>query len=122
MGCERYDVHGGVEEPVGTAPILFGAVKRQIGIAQQHFRRPAIIMLTIPLVIIGAVLGLMVSRAFFSFTAILGIYSLIGIIINNGIVLIDKIDSDRAGGGDRDWELSDGAAPAPAPAASGGAP
>lgn len=62
------------------------------------FRRPAIIMLTIPLVIIGAVLGLFVSRAFLSFTAILGIYSLVGIIMNNGIVLIDRIDLERTRG------------------------
>ena len=37
------------------------------------FRRPAINMLTIPLVVIGAVLG---------------IYSLVGIIVNNGIMLL----------------------------------
>ncbi len=62
------------------------------------FRRPAIIMLTIPLVVIGAVMGLMISGAFFSFTALLGIYSLVGIIVNNGIVLIDRIDIERDGG------------------------
>ncbi len=61
-------------------------------------RRPAVIMLTIPLVVIGAVIGLSVSGAFFSFTAILGIYSLVGIIVNNGIVLIDRIDIEREGG------------------------
>lgn len=61
-------------------------------------RRPAIIMLTIPLVVIGAVMGLMLSNAFFSFTALLGIYSLVGIIVNNGIVLIDRIDIERATG------------------------
>jgi len=60
------------------------------------FRRPAIIMLTIPLVVIGAVLGLTVSGAFFSFTGLLGIYSLVGIIVNNGIVLIDRIDIERS--------------------------
>lgn len=59
------------------------------------FRRPAIIMLTIPLVIIGAVLGLLVSGAFFSFTAMLGIYSLAGMIVNNGIILIEQIDTGR---------------------------
>ncbi len=62
------------------------------------FLRPAIIMLTIPLVIIGAVLGLLVSGAFLSFTAILGIYSLAGMIVNNGIILIDKIDIGRGDG------------------------
>jgi len=59
------------------------------------FRRPAIILLTIPLVIIGAVIGLLTMNAFLSFTAILGLYSLAGIIVNNGIVLIDRIDVER---------------------------
>lgn len=71
------------------------------------FRRPAIIMLTIPLVVIGAVLGLMVSGAFFSFTGLLGIYSLVGIIVNNGIVLIDRIDIERAKGKTIDIALVD---------------
>jgi len=62
------------------------------------FRRPIIIMLTIPLVVIGAVVGLLISNAFLSFTAILGLYSLVGIIVNNGIVLIDRIDVERANG------------------------
>lgn len=62
------------------------------------FRRPAVIMLTVPLVFIGAVLGLMAGQAFFSFTALLGIYSLVGIIVNNGIVLIDRIDEEREEG------------------------
>jgi len=55
-------------------------------------------MLTIPLVVIGAVMGLMISGAFFSFTALLGIFSLFGIIVNNGIVLIDRIDIERDDG------------------------
>lgn len=62
------------------------------------FRRPLVIMLTIPLVLIGAVMGLLVANAFFSFTALLGIYSLVGIIVNNGIVLIDRIDFERGAG------------------------
>lgn len=61
-------------------------------------RRMGIIMLTVPLVLIGAVLGLLLSGAFLSFNAILGIFSLAGIIVNNGIVLIDTIDSEREQG------------------------
>ena len=61
-------------------------------------RRPTIILLTIPLTLIGAAAGLLITGAFFSFTAMLGLFSLAGIIINNGIVLIDRIDSERAKG------------------------
>lgn len=56
-------------------------------------RRSAVILLTIPLVFIGASLGLWAFSAFFDFTGMLGLFSLAGIIINNGIVLIDCIDS-----------------------------
>lgn len=62
------------------------------------FRRPLIIGLTIPLAFIGAVLGLLFSGAFFGFMAILGLLSLAGIIINNAIVLIDRIDIEAAAG------------------------
>ena len=64
------------------------------------FRRPLIILLTIPMAFVGAVLGLLVMKAEFGFMSILGLLSLAGIIINNGIVLIDRIDSERAAGKD----------------------
>ncbi|WP_417450606.1 efflux RND transporter permease subunit [Kordiimonas sp.] len=62
------------------------------------FRRPLIILLTIPLSFIGAVLGLVTLQATFGFMSILGLISLMGIIINNGIVLIDRIDQERSCG------------------------
>ncbi len=62
------------------------------------FRRPAIILLTIPMAFGGAIVGLLVMSAPFDFFAILGLLSLAGVIINNGIVLIDRIDSVRAEG------------------------
>lgn len=58
----------------------------------KSFRRTAIIITTIPLIIIGAALGLLVLQGDFGFMVILGLYALAGIIINNAIVLIDRID------------------------------
>jgi multidrug efflux pump subunit AcrB len=54
-------------------------------------RRPVIILLTIPLGVIGVVIGLLVARSYFGFMTLLGIISLAGIVINNAIVLIDRI-------------------------------
>lgn len=54
-------------------------------------RRPLIILLTIPLGIIGVVIGLLVARSYFGFMTLLGIISLSGIVINNAIVLLDRI-------------------------------
>ena len=62
------------------------------------FRRAGIILLTIPLTFIGATIGLIVTNSVFGFMVILGLLSLAGIIINNGIVLIDRIDIELEGG------------------------
>lgn len=62
------------------------------------FRRTAVIILTIPLVVIGAALGLHLLGARLDFNAVLGLFALAGIIVNNAIVLIEKIDEERATG------------------------
>ncbi|WP_081894667.1 efflux RND transporter permease subunit [Ruegeria halocynthiae] len=59
------------------------------------FRRVGMTLMTIPLIVIGAPLGLYVLGQPMSFFAILGLLSLMGIIINNAIVLIDQIDIER---------------------------
>ena len=61
-------------------------------------RRAAIIILTMPLVIVGAVVGLLAMKADFGFMVILGLLALAGSIVNNGIVMIDKIEENRRDG------------------------
>jgi multidrug efflux pump subunit AcrB len=55
-------------------------------------RKPAIILVAVPLALIGVVIGLLVMRSYFGFMTLLGVVSLAGIVINNAIVLIDRID------------------------------
>jgi multidrug efflux pump subunit AcrB len=55
------------------------------------FRRPAIILITIPMGIIGVVIGLVLLRSYFGFMTLLGIIALSGVVINNAIVLLDRI-------------------------------
>ncbi len=54
-------------------------------------RRPVIILTTIPLGLIGVTFGLLVANSSFGFFTILGLIALSGIIINNAIVLLDRI-------------------------------
>jgi multidrug efflux pump subunit AcrB len=54
-------------------------------------RKPFIILLTIPLGLIGVTPGLILAKTIFGFFTILGIVALAGIIINNAIVLLDRI-------------------------------
>ncbi|MCK5189646.1 MAG: efflux RND transporter permease subunit, partial [Methylococcales bacterium] len=62
------------------------------------FRRAGIILITVPLILIGAVIGMLVMRADFGFMVILGLLSLAGTIINNGIVMIDRVETLRESG------------------------
>ena len=61
-------------------------------------RRAGIIILTIPLVIVGSVIGLLAMQAEFGFMVILGLLALAGSIVNNGIVMIDKIEENLRDG------------------------
>jgi multidrug efflux pump len=54
-------------------------------------RKSIIVLSTIPLGIIGVVIGLLLGQSFFGFMTLLGIISLAGIVINNAIVLLERI-------------------------------
>jgi len=56
------------------------------------FKKPFIILLTLPLMLIGVVVGMLVFRLPFSFSVFLGLISLAGIVVNDAIVLLDKAD------------------------------
>lgn len=76
-------------------PMCLGLIFILLVAQFNSFKRPLLIILTIPLVIVGVATGLLIMRADFGFMVLLGLYSLAGIIINNAIVLIDRIDIDR---------------------------
>ncbi len=59
-------------------------------------RQPIIIWLLVPMAVNGVSLGLLGSGLPFTFTALLGLLSLSGMLIKNGIVLIEEIDLTRA--------------------------
>ena len=58
-------------------------------------RKMGIILSTIPLGLIGMVIGLFIFGVPFGFMAFLGMISLAGIVINNAIVLMDRIETEQ---------------------------
>lgn len=65
----------------------------------RSFRQPLIVFSAIPLAITGSIIALLISGYSFSFTAFIGLTSLIGIVINNSIILVDYTNQLRAGEG-----------------------
>lgn len=57
----------------------------------ENFRDPFVIFFTIPLAFFGAFAGLFIFNTPIGVTAFIGIFMLVGIIVNNGIVLVDYI-------------------------------
>ncbi len=76
-------------------PLAFALIVLVLVGQFNSFRKPLIILAVIPLTLIGVTLGLIIMPgAAFGFFAILGLLALAGIIINNAIVLIDRIDTE----------------------------
>lgn len=61
-------------------------------------RQPLIIWLLVPMSVNGAAIGLLGTGLPFTFTALLGLLSLSGMLIKNGIVLVEEIDIVRREG------------------------
>ncbi len=61
----------------------------------ESFLYPFIIMFTVPLALVGAVYGLKLTATPVSVIAVIGAIMLAGIVVNNGIVLVDRINQLR---------------------------
>ena len=86
-----------VVRAVGIAIVLISLVL----IAQfNSLLKPLIILFTVPMAMIGVLIGLLVTGWAMGFMAMLGVLSLAGIVINNAIVLIDFIETNAAEGHD----------------------
>jgi HAE1 family hydrophobic/amphiphilic exporter-1 len=64
----------------------------------ESFVYPLIIMFTVPLAMSGAIYGLFLRGMSISVIAVIGAIMLAGIVVNNGIVLVDRINQLRQGG------------------------
>lgn len=76
----------------------------------QSLRSPFIVMFTSPLAITGAMLGLAITGYSLSVVSMIGVIMLMGIIVNNGIVLIDYINQVRLEGMDKRAAIIEGGA------------
>ena len=80
---------------IGYLPISGFIIVLLLIIQFNSFRKMGMVILTIPLGIIGVVIGLLVFGEAFGFMPFLGLISLAGIVINNAIVLIDRMEIEQ---------------------------
>ena len=82
----------------GTLPLFLLMMVLIVIFLFNSLRVTLIIWLTVPFSIIGIVIGLLTFKQPFGFMALLGALSLSGMLIKNGIVLIDEINVQLAAG------------------------
>ena len=69
--------------------LVFAVLVLQLG----SFRQPFIILLAIPFALIGTIGGFYLTGIPFSFSAFIGIIALVGIVVNDAIVMVDTMNS-----------------------------
>lgn len=79
--------------PIGILLLLFFLL-----LQFNSFRRVGIILLTVPLATVGIFPGLVLSGSPFGFQSLLGVIALVGIVVNNAIVLLDVMDRELESG------------------------
>jgi len=94
----RYEIGGSAEEQSDSfsyllLAFLIAAVLTYMVMAGQFesFSEPFIIIFTIPLALSGVIIMLLITNTAISVTSMVGLILLSGIVVNNGIVMIDYI-------------------------------
>jgi multidrug efflux pump subunit AcrB len=77
---------------MSTIPMGFLAMVLVVVVLFGKIRQPLVIWMVVPLALIGVVFGLVVTGIPLEFMGILGLLSLSGLLIQNGIILVDRMD------------------------------
>lgn len=81
---------------LGVLALIYVIMVAQFG----RLSHPMIIMLTIPMAVVGVVVGFVLTQREFGEMAMIGIIMLVGIVVSNAILLIDRINLLRSRGFD----------------------
>lgn len=92
FGGEDEDTHENLGAIFANLPLAFFLIVILLVLQFNSFRKSTIIILAIPLGMIGVVAGWFIGGSFVSFFGVLGVIALAGIVVNNAIILIDRID------------------------------
>jgi multidrug efflux pump subunit AcrB len=95
FGGDEKDTAENLGSVIGFLPLSGFLIALLLIIQFNSFRKMTVILSIIPLALIGVVLGLLVSGEPFGFMPFLGLIALAGILIYNGVVLIDRIDMEQ---------------------------
>jgi len=83
---------------IGALAISLVAIFLVLLVQFRNISEPLVVMASIPLTLFGAMFGLLVTHNPFGFTSFMGVISLCGIVVRNGIILVDYCNERIAEG------------------------
>lgn len=95
MGGEAEDIQQSFNDMFRAMILAVFLIASALILQFNSFRQPLFILTTIPLALIGVFIGLFLMDLPITFPGIIGIVALVGIVVNNAIILIDKINKNR---------------------------
>jgi multidrug efflux pump subunit AcrB len=98
---ENEDLQETAGQMIASLLIALVAVYLLLVAQFRSFVNPLVVMLSIPLVLIGVSIALALAGKFISMSVMLGLILLVGIVVNNAILLVDFILEHRAEGESR---------------------
>ncbi len=97
-GGSLEDSRKGLRKLLAPLPFIAVIIIVLLMLELKDLRKIAVIIATVPLGLVGVILGLLLCGSKLGFMAQLGILALIGTVIRNGVVLVDQIDQHLEAG------------------------
>ncbi len=108
----RYDLSGTAEnftdsfKYLGIALVVSVFLVYMVMASQfESYREPFIVLLTVPLAFIGVVVAFLLSGRTLDMSGLIGLIMLVGIVVNNGIVMVDAANQNRERGMDKNTAI-----------------
>ncbi|NJN30498.1 MAG: efflux RND transporter permease subunit [Synechococcales cyanobacterium RM1_1_8] len=93
--AEQAETFASAGRSLALAILLVFAV---LALQLQSFAQPLIILLSVPFALVGVIWGFYWTGIAFSFTAFVGIIAMVGIVVNDAIVMVDTMNRRQAEG------------------------
>src|SRR5512136_2974557 len=97
-GGEKFNKDDNLPHMVGALGISLVAIFLVLLVQFRNISVPLVIMASIPLSLLGAAVGLLITRNPFGFMAFIGLISVCGIVVRNAIILVDYVNEKIAEG------------------------
>lgn len=108
VGGEVEDIEKSFREIFSSMILAIFLIAGILILQFNSFKQPLIIIFSLPLSMIGVISGLAITGQSFSFLSFIGIVALAGIVVNDAIVLIDKVNKNIKDGMDYEDAIIDG--------------